>query len=254
MHRALITIILSNIAALFFIPTLSAQDESMQQAPNSIFMVGALASASSSALIGKDKFLPFPFIYYHNKFVTLETTSLYLHPIETGPLQISAVGSLRVSNIEMSSDNRLKDFDRNIAFEIGAHASFSFSDFSLYGQYLTDVTDAHGGEEITIGIDWEKQVGQLRLSAGGGAYHRSSELSTYLYGVTAKDSASGYVVHDLKSDWYPFAAVRASYPLSGRWGIVLTGSAERLPKAALLSPIVEKRNNLTASAGITYTF
>ncbi|MEX0298767.1 MAG: MipA/OmpV family protein [Kordiimonas sp.] len=254
MRRALIKVIASNIAALFFIPLASAQENNMQQAPDGIFMVGALAGASSSALIGKDKFMPLPFIFYHNKYVTLETTSLYLHPVETGPFQVSAVGSMRVSNIELSSDDRLKDFDRNIAFEVGAHASFSFSNFSLYSQYLTDVTDAHGGEEITIGLNWEKQLGQLRLSAGGGAHHRSSELTTYLYGVTAKDAASGYVVHDLKSDWYPFAEVRASYPISGRWGLVLTGSAERLPEATVLSPIVEKRNNLMVGTGITYTF
>lgn len=254
MRRAFVIVIAATVVALFAALPLRAQDGEPDHTPDSIFMVGALTDTGSSALLGKDKILPFPIIFYHNKYMTLETTNLYVHPVDTGPFQISAVGSMRVSNIEMSSDDRLKDFDRNLAFEVGGRASFSLSDFSLYGQYLTDVTDAHGGEEITIGLTWEKQLDSLRLSIDGGARHRSSELSTYLFGVTTDDSASGYSPHALKADWYPFAEARASYPLTGRWGLVLTGTAEHLPETALLSPIVEKRNNLKAGLGITYTF
>lgn len=254
MRQIFIILIAAAVAALCTSLPASAEEETIDYVPESIFVVGALTDVGSSALIGKDKILPFPFVYYHNKHVTLETTNLYIHPVDTGPVEISAMGAMRVSTIEMSSDDRLKDFDRNIAFEVGGRASFRFSDFSLYGQYLTDVTDAHGGEEITIGLTWEKQMGQMHLSLNGGARHRSAELATYLYGVTANDSASGFNVHTLEADWYPFAEVRASYPISGRWGLVLTGAGERLPEKALLSPIVEKRTTLKAGAGITYTF
>lgn len=230
-----------------------AQDGKQEQ-PSSTLTVGVFTGGGQSALIGKPQILPMPFIFYQNDYLTFETTSLYLHPFDTGPFSFSAVGSLRISEIDFANDDRLNDFDRDFAFEVGAHASYSYEEFSLYGQFLKDVTNAHEGEEFTLGGTWQGAVGPAFLNLDVGASHRSSELGTFLYGVKAVDSAAGFALYEVESGWYSFATAAVTYPISGRWSVLANASAERLPSQAVDSPIVNKRHNLNLGIGLAYSF
>ncbi len=246
------------VAVLLFAPffgnSLLANAGSAPDEPTSIFTLGVYGEAGSNALIGKEQILPFPSIYYHNKYLTLETTNIAIHPIDTGWLQVSAIGSLRVSDIEMSSDDRFDEFDRDFAFEAGGRVSASYSGFSMYGQYLTEVTDAHGGEEITIGLSWEGQVKNLFVGLDGGAHHRSSELATFLYGVRSEDTASGFSETVVEKGWYGFAEATVTYPLNNHWAITVRATGEKLPKDVKASPIVDKDYTIRGGIGLSYSF
>lgn len=221
---------------------------------SSSLTVGVLAQAGQSALLGKENILPFPILFYENKFLTVETATIYLHPLEMGPFRLSAVGSVRVSDIEFSSDDRLDAFDRDIAFEAGGQLSFTLRDFTLYGQFLKDVTDAHDGEEYKIGLRWERRMGRVSLMAEGAAVHRSSELMTFLYGVGPGDAASGFAAYTPDAGWSGTANLFASYAFANNWAVISSISGERLTGSAFDSPIVSKRNTVRFGLGLSYTF
>ncbi|MCK0070745.1 MipA/OmpV family protein [Kordiimonas laminariae] len=245
---------LGALMLMAILPAAANAQESEQEQPSSTLTVGVFTGGGQSALIGKPQILPMPFIFYQNEYLTFETTNLYLHPFDTGPFSFSAVGSLRISEIDFANDDRLNDFDRDFAFEVGAHASYTHGEFSLYGQFLKDVTNAHEGEEFTFGGTWQGAIGPLFLNMDAGASHRSSELGTFLYGVRAVDSAAGFALYEVESGWYPFLDASATYPISGGWSVLLNATAERLPAQAADSPIVSKRHNLMAGIGLAYSF
>ncbi|MCC3860397.1 MipA/OmpV family protein [Pseudemcibacter aquimaris] len=238
-------------------PTFSWAQSEPDDAPNkdqSILTMGVLFEAGTNALIGKERLFPMPFIYYQNKYVTYATNSLMIHPVETGPFQLSAIGAFRVSDIEMSSDDRFDDFERDFAFEAGGHAEYRYRNFSVYGQYLTDVTNAHEGDEITIGVIARKMIDRVHLSLNSGVRYRSSELVNYLYGTTGQKGAPLFPVVELDSGWFGFARLTASIHLKDNWSLLLTAAGENLSESVVLSPVVDKEYTLRGGIGITYTF
>lgn len=141
----------------------------------------------------------------------------------------------------------------NTSVAVGWQAS---SWFSLEGKATLPLTDGQGGQyqaSATL-LPWQDETDTVALQSA--ALFGDSRYMHTFYGVTEQQSErSGYAHYQPGGGFYGVNTdLTWSHQFSPHWATVLVGGYTWLGDHAADSPIVFRRNQATASAGILYTF
>ena len=176
---------------------------------------------------------------------------------QEAPLGFDISPSFRIVGARTAADNlELSGLtDLEIALELGGGASFTQSNWSVFGDLRYGVI----GHESTVGelgMDLIfRPLDELTLRGGPRAFYGDDTFSSTYFGVTpAEAAASGFNAYQSGAGFLSAGVeVSASYDLGGPWGLDGTVRWDRLTGDAADSPIVLQGSADQFSASIVAT-
>jgi len=143
--------------------------------------------------------------------------------------------------------------DRRLTWLGGVEYSGAGSWLSWQIQWLQDLSDRHGGQELRLALSHDWVRGRQQLSALIGAQWQSSATLDYYYGVTQAEVLSG-AGYRPASGVSTLARLDWSYRLSRDWDLRMLLSYRRLSDQISASPLVDKTGVTTLFVGGVYHF
>ena len=141
----------------------------------------------------------------------------------------------------------------NTSVAVGWYAS---SWFSLEGKAILPLTDSQGAQyqtSVTL-LPWQDDKDTVSLQSA--ALFGDARYMETMYGVNDKQSeANGYASYQASGGFYGVKTdLTWSHQFSSNWSTAVSGGYTWLGDHAADSPIVQRRNQTTVSAGVLYTF
>ncbi len=243
------TLTFISAAALLAGPTFA------QQQPPTGFSLGLGVAGSTDPYLGGDAgALPFPLLRYQGEGFSVGIDGLTYDVYQKQPFKLSLIAAPRISAIEFSDNDELDGLDRNITADIGAEFSYDTGRYFAKAKFLQEVTGEHDGQEVMLEAGTRLPLGRVPVSLSAGFSWQSEDLSAYLWGVGAGETAPGRPAYDPGDALIPFLGIGTFYPLSERVSLIGTARAEFLPEAVTDSPIVEDDVVISAFVGVGYRF
>lgn len=143
-------------------------------------------------------------------------------------------GALRANGLEPD----LLD-DRDDGLDIGLAAAWRGRAGELALEALADVTDASGGQEVSLSYGYPLQWGSFSLVPGAGVRWMSKDLANYYYGVLDEEVARGMPSYRPGSAVVPEISLGFARPLGGKWRLTGSLKYEFLPDELSDSPFLE---------------
>lgn len=169
--------------------------------------------------------------------------------------RVSAVLAPRFSALDEADSTALDGIEREITFDGGAQMQYRFGrGTTLRLRAVTELTDEHGGHEVSAEVRQPVPFGRQPLMAAAGVTWLSGDLSRYTYGVLASEAAGGRPAYDPGSVVIPHISLSAMFPIADRASLVGSVRAEYLPDAITDSPIVDEDLGLSTFLGLTFRF
>jgi len=226
-----------------------------QQRPDG-WSVGAFASVDQSIYVGEDTSLTLlPGLSYKSGDWSYGLNGISGKIHEDGPSSLMVQLKPRFFGLITSDAPELDGIDRNVTADIGGSWSYAFSPkTSLELSALQEVTGAHNGQELEIGIEQQVNLGPVPVWLSGTLTWQSDDLTHYLYGVKPSEATATRAAYAPGSALIPSVAVTTGYPLSARALLFGSISYTVLPDEVSSSPIVARDDRLRFSTGINFSF
>lgn len=183
--------------------------------------------------------------------------------IEFGPTV--SYGGGRDDDVDSDAVSRMREIDD--ALEIGAFVKMPFDavlmqddTVSLNAEIATDVSDAHDGTVIKVGVGYGRPFSdRLDLDTSLQATYATENYNQTYFGVDADNATrSGLAQYDADAGLKDVGIkVKAHYRLSKRWGVLGVVGYDKLLGDAADSPIVDQEGDddqWIAGMGLSYRF
>lgn len=217
--------------------------------------IGGIAAVGQSIYVGEDGGgIVVPAVRYKRGDWTYGLDGVTGRIWDDGPASVEFMVKPRFP--EMSDGTpELAGIDRTITGDAGAKLSYDLgADTTLAITALQEVTDAHHGQEIEVFVERKVAVGPVPFWLSGALTWQSADLAGYLYGVGASESRPGRPAYDPGAALIPSVAIATGYPLT-KTGLLFGVLGYRaLPSAVTNSPIVDRRDELSLTTGLTFSF
>lgn len=222
--------------------------------------VGAAAAVYDGAQRGvENQSSALPLIYYEGERLSYLFTTVSYRLIKDTPVELSVVGSGRFDGYDGSDSRYLTGMKRRrVAFDIGMAATWQ----NLQLSAVTDASGAHRGTEVSLTYDYGIELGKLMIRVVPGISWQDGNLADYYYGVRTEEQAAiridgalwqrtAYRVGDVVT---PKLSAMALYRITKRWSVLAGAEGVFLPEEISNSPIVDRRYQWGAFAGVAYHF
>lgn len=222
--------------------------------------IGISGSWSQSPYIGQsNQFTPMPLIDYDSEhfFISGLSGGIHLWNNETQQLDIS----MQYQDIELDpSDNddvRMKQLNHRRTTLL---AGLSYAITTPYGQIsaeaLTDVLN--NSNTVSIELEYAAYFAltdKLAIIPQVGVTWYNRSHNRYYYGINENQSlASGFEQYRPSSGLVPYAVLTTSYRFNKSWSAVVEYELDWLDSEVKSSPIVNRSNMSTLTAGILFHF
>lgn len=222
--------------------------------------IGIGGAWSKSPYIGENyQFTPMPLIDYDSERLFISGLSGGIHIWGNASQQLDI--AMQYQTIELdpadNDDLRMKQLNRRRSTLL---AGLSYAFTTPYGQFsaeaLTDVLN--NSNTVSIELEYAAYfeltdklaiIPQLGVTWFNGSHNR------YYYGVNDEQSLNtGFKRYRPSSGFIPYAVLTASYHFSPQWSAVFEYEYDWLDSKVKSSPIVNRSNISSLTAGILYHF
>jgi len=242
------------IAALIAIAALPLP--TLAQEERTGFSIGLGAGFSTDPYIGdNDTVGAVPILSYQGRGFEIGTGGLEVDLMQRPNLSIEGLVSPRFSALDDPDAAELAGIDRDLTVDAGLRLSYALSEnVDVTASVLQELTGEHDGQEVTLGLENSLTFGSLPVTLGVGASWKSSDLSSYLYGVTPGEARAGRPSYDPSASLSPYISLSTGIPLSQRVMLIGSVQAEFFDDEIKDSPIVDKDMVVGGFAGLVYGF
>jgi MipA family protein len=227
-----------------------------QDAPEG-FAVGGIGIASVSPYVGEhDTTAALPLLAWNSDAFSVSTAEgLRLTVFNRADLRFSVVVSPRFSAIDSSDSSALAGMEREITADAGLLVELTQSDtFSLSFRAVTEATDQHNGQEISVSARQMLRIGNVPIILGGGLDWQSDDLAEYIYGVRSSEATTTRPEYAPGDVLAPYVSVGTMIPVNDRMRIIGSLKAEFLPDNVTDSPIIDEDIVTSVSIGAVFNF
>jgi len=218
------------------------------------FSIGLAAATGVSAFLGDDEIGILPILRYDSERFSIGLPDgVRVTIYEDDGLRFSGLLTPRFSEVDSRDEDALDGIDREITADIGGRVDYTFgTGTGVFITALTELTDEHGGHEVTLGVRQVVPVGDMPVFFGAGLSWMSDDLSEYTYGVRSGDT--GFAPYQPGDVVIPYISLGAAVPLNDRLNLVTNFQAEFLPEDVSDSPIVDDDVTFGALIGLSFQF
>ncbi len=221
------------------------------------FSVGVGLTHPSSIFAGEDGTMQvFPLLRYDtDAFSVGIPEGLRVTVFSDQDLRLGAVIAPRLSALSDVESAELAGIDRDLTFDGGASVRYLYRrGTQLRLRAVTELSDEHGGQEISAELRQPIPLGRIPLLASAGLTWMSDDLAQYSYGVLASEALAGRLEYAPGDVIIPHVSVSSVFPISDNLNLVGSVRAEVLPDEVTNSPIVDEDIGVNTFLGLTYQF
>jgi len=222
--------------------------------------IGFSGSWEQSPYIRQNKdFSLLPLIDYDSKYLFMSGTSGGIHLWQNDHQQFDLAFEYQSFELKPSdnSDLNMKQLDRRKTTLLGGLA---YSIITPYGQLSAEalIDMLHNSQSISIDVEYAgylQLTEQLALIPQIGATLYNHKHNSYYYGVSDKESAhSGFASYQPSGSITPYITLTSICKFNPTWSAVFEYEYNLLSHEVKSSPIVNRTNISTLSAGFLYYF
>ncbi|CAH9049676.1 MltA-interacting protein [Pseudoalteromonas holothuriae] len=199
-----------------------------------------------------------PVLMYEGENFSLSPTRAEYHLQFNSNMWVSAIGALRLQGYDAEDNATFKGMDdRDIGIDLGASVNYYSEEIGFLSvEWLTDVSDASEGDEVSA--IWAYPIEGKALTITPSVFWRwqSEDLVDYYYGVTSKEATASRAAYKADSASTFGAALSLDYKLTKSITLFSEVSAYSLDDEIKNSPLVDddKDYGYGASIGFVYSF
>ena len=227
-----------------------------QEGPRDGWSIGVVTAISTNPYIGEGTdALPYPALIYRKGPFSIGTFGVEYDVYESESLTFSAGLVPRFTGLVSTDAPELEGIEREVTGDVALGLEYDIgSGFSADLTFRQEFTGEHDGQEVILDLGYGTQVGKVGLELSAGAAWQSSDLSAFIWGVSASEARAGRPAYAPGDAIVPFAAVNAFYPLNDNRTLIVTAQADFLPSEVSDSPIVDEDDIYSLILGVTYSF
>jgi len=222
--------------------------------------IGLSGSWEQSPYIGQSKnFSLLPLIDYDSKYLFMSGTSGGIHLWQNDNQQFDLAFEYQSFEFKPSDSNnwRMKQLDRRKTTLL---SGLAYSIITPYGQLSAEalIDTSHNSQSVSIDIEYAgylQLTEQLALIPQIGATWYNHKHNRYYYGISDKESMrSGFASYQPSSSITPYITLTSIYKFNATWSAVFEYEYNLLNHKIKSSPMVNRANISTLSAGFLYYF
>ncbi|MGJ8725715.1 MAG: MipA/OmpV family protein [Roseibacillus sp.] len=219
---------------------LVAQDSPYRDVSPSLFPIPYLAWETANLHLGTDK-LQYDFLHANSDSTGIDFT-------------LSLIADPRFGTPDPDDDSPLEELSRDLAFEAGLEATAEFGPLFLSSTTMIDLFGVHSGllSTLEFGIEVPVWKGSFELSLA--TTYQSSDLSEYLYGVSAAEATADLTSYQPGDTWITSIEATYLHPLSDSAFLAAGLSVDLLNSAASDSPRLDDDLELQGFCGLIWKF
>lgn len=222
--------------------------------------IGLGGSWSTSPYIGENnQFTPMPLIDYDSEHFFISGLSAGLHIWGNDSQQLDI--AMKYQNLELDpADNDNANMKQLNKRKSTLLSGLSYSITTQYGQVSAEVLADVLNNSKTVSIELEYAAyfaltDRLAIIPQFGVTWFNRSHNRYYYSVNAQESSvSGFNRYQPTNGITPYAVLTTSYQFNSRWSAVLEYEFNWLDSTVKSSPLVNRSNISTLTAGILYHF
>lgn len=242
---------LAAIAALIAL----ALPVSAQDAPTGAYIGGFLGLSNDPYVGDPNSLSGLPIIGYRGDTFSIGTDGAFATVAEGDRSEVEVFLRPRFFALVDPDAANLAGIDRDITLDAGLNYTLDLSDrTSLDVSVAQEITGEHDGQEIDLRLTQGFALGGLPVGVYAGATWRSSELSSYLFGVAPGEAIAGRPAYALGATTTPYVGINTFIPLSSTTRLFGGVQADFLTRETEDSPIVDDGTTLSLGVGIQFSF
>jgi len=195
------------------------------------------------------------FEYRETAYVHLQKAGVRFWNDSSKKLALSVVAQPRFGYRENDGPKLSGMAVRRSRLEGGFGFEWDLSPVSINANYFFNTARESGGSASDITMSYEimdnKQWG---LDVFIGAEHLDKKTTHYYFGVSPEESTAFRPAYEPNATTNPYTGISGAYKFSGGYAALFGTTLEVLGVQAANSPIVVKRNGLTAYLGLAKSF
>lgn len=195
-----------------------------------------------------------PLLSYEGSRAYLRGTRGGFVLVDRERFKLEAIGQFRLTRYTGEGGTYLAGMLREQSFDVGLNAIFptSFGEFSA--EALTDASNTHKGEELSLGWARTFSSGRLRWRPSLSLNRFSKNLADYYYGVQPGEARPDRPAYTVGPSTNLRLGVHASWQLTPNGYLYGSVGGNRFDDEIGQSPIVHRQFMFTAFAGYLYRF
>jgi outer membrane protein len=217
--------------------------------------LGLSVLGDTNPYLGQDAdVIPLPLVSYRQGPFEASTNGLSYTFLNTGPLQLTAAARPRFSGLISTDGPELDGIDRRVTGDLALEAQYDIGRFYGRAAIRQEFTGEHDGQEARLRFGARQRFGTVGLDLAAGAAWQNGDLSRYVWGVDADETAPGRAAYDPGSVVVPFVSFAARYQISENWSLLGTLRADFLSDDITDSPIIEDDTLIAGGIGFVFRF
>jgi outer membrane protein len=195
-----------------------------------------------------------PILSYEGDRAYLRGTRAGLRLIDGTGFKLEAIGQFRLTGYRGADGSLLDGMSRARSFDVGLTATVPtrLGDFTV--EALTDVSNAHEGEELSIGWGRTWESGRLRWRPTVSLNRYSKDLANYYFGVRPDEVRPDRPAYTLSPSTNVRFALDAVYPITTNGYLYGSVGVNYFDDEIGSSPIVVGRTQWNTFVGYLYRF
>ena len=201
-----------------------------------------------------------PLIYYENRYVRVlgAGAELKLPKVELGSgssLSFGLRAKYGPGGYEPSDAPILEGMqERKGSVWLGAGVTWHNEIVDVSAEWLGDASGKSKGQQFRIGVQRDFRAGSFTLTPRIAANWLDNKYVDYYYGVRTEESRAGRPAYLGASTVNTEIGLRIGYAIDRRQSVFVDVSATQLGKQVKNSPLVDRSNQTSLSAGYLYRF
>lgn len=230
---------------------------------DSNWSLGLGVAVSDSPYAGEGtKVSPLPFVVYEGETFFWRGVSGGYHAFDNGVFSLDAIAALRADGFDIDDlgdaelranglDPALLE-DRDFGLDLGVDARWRGDLGELRLQAVHDVSDASGGQEVSLDYGYRILWGRTAITPGIGVKWLSEDSMQYYYGTLDEEEARGVASYRPDAAIVPEVRINIARKLGEKWGLFGTVQYKFLPDDITDSPFIEPDTDGSASIVIGF--
>lgn len=240
---------------LTLLALVASQPAISQESPEG-WSIGGIVAAGQSIYVGETAgAIALPSISYKQGDWEFGLNGISANLYDEGASKITFLIRPRFPEFSPDDTPELNGLEQNVTGDAGAKWTYRIdSETTFELTAVQEVTDAHNGQEVEFFIERKVQLGPVPIWASASLNWQSSNLSDYLYGVSASEARSGRPAYNPGAVLIPSVALTSGYPLGDKAFLFGVLGYRVLPSEVTDSPIIDRDDELSLITGISYSF
>lgn len=226
------------------------------QEPTTGFYAGGFAAVSSDPYVGDNGGATgVPIFGYRGDGFSIGTNGASATVMERGSSALEAFLKPRFFTLTDPDSPALVGIDRNISVDAGLSYSVDLTERTAMDvSFSQEITGEHDGQEADLRLTQRFALGRFPVGIYAGATWRSSDLSSFLYGVRPAEALAGRPAYGLGATTTPYLGIQAALPVTDSMRVFGNLQADFFNQEIEDSPIVEDDTTLSLGVGIQFSF